>query len=141
MSIAKSLTYYLGFKRGPKPGARDRVNRDLQARTALSSHDCFVRFWKPLGGDRDVSSFVYEKLQDYSGVQFSKVVPKDRFREDLRFCDVCWNGWEFDFAEDFGDRFGTSVSELLSDDLETVDTVQQLVLLCDGMVKKQRQRD
>ena len=141
MSIAQNLTYYLGFKQGPKPGARDRVNCWLGTRTPLSSHDWFVRFWKPLGVDRDVSNFVYENLQHYSGVEFARVVPQDRLQEDLRFSDVCRNDWEFDLAEDFGRQFGTSVLEVLSDDLEVLETVQQLVLFCDGIVKKRRHRD
>ena len=141
MSIAENLTYYLGFKQGPKPGARDRVNRWLRSRTPLSSHDWFVRFWRPLGVAPDVSSFVYENLQNCSGAEFSRVIPQDRFREDLRFNDVCWNDWEFDFAEEFADQFGTSVSDVLSDDLEVAETVQQLVLFCDGLVKRQRHRD
>ncbi len=105
----------------------------------MSSHDWFVRFWKPLGVDRDVSSFVYEKLRDYSGVEFSRVVPQDRFQEDLRFSDVCWNDWEFDFAEDFRRQFGTDVLEELS--REGLETVEQLLLLCDEIVKRQRQKD
>ncbi len=42
-------------------------------------------------------------------------------------------------VEEFADQFGTSVSDVLSDGLEVVETVQQLVLSCDGLVKRQRQ--
>ncbi len=133
--LAKNLVYYLGFKRGPKPGVADEVNRSLSGRGSLNATEWFTEFWKRRGIDRRVSDFVYERFPIYTGLDFSRVIPTDRIADDLKFRDVSRDDWEFDFHDEFESEFGVGILYELSE--EETKTVEGIVRMCDRLAKGQ----
>lgn len=122
----------------PDLGLRRRINQVLRSRPSLNLEEWYVTFWQPLCISREVATFVYEHLEDYSGLQFAHVVPRDRLRDDLQFPSVCWFDWERILCDDFYDRFGIDISEQW--DSRILSTVEDLILFLNRQLRSAHHR-
>lgn len=110
----------------PDISLRRQINQALESRPTRTSEDWYRSFWQPLAISRDLSLFVYQQMESYSGLQFAKVTPNDRLTEDLQLPLVCWFDWEYNLRDDFRDRFGIEISDHL--DIGMLHTVRDLVI-------------
>jgi hypothetical protein len=123
-NIFDSLNTYADMS--PDLALRRRINQTLHDRRPRTADEWYKLFWQPLGISQEVSAFVYQQMEDNSGLHFANVVPSDRLTEDLHLSLVCWFDWEISFCEDFGCQFGVDISEEF--DLCRFSTLQELVV-------------
>lgn len=109
----------------PDLRVRRRVNRSLSARPELTVDEWFEYHWRSQGISRELADFVYVYFTQYSGLQFSRVVPEDRLDADLCFTLVCWFNWNQSLCDDFWNCFNVNLCDRL--DLRDIDTVTDLV--------------
>ncbi len=110
----------------PDVRTRQQVNRFLRDRPALGAEEWFEQLWRPRDISRQIANFVYTHMQTYSGLEFARVRPEDRLKQDLQLISVCWFDWEFTLCDDFLEDFGID----LSDRFDPCDfaTVEELVV-------------
>ncbi|PSB31740.1 hypothetical protein [Stenomitos frigidus] len=123
-NIFGSLRAYADLS--PDLRARQRVNRCLRDRPALSSDEWFEQLWQPQGIAQPIAHFIYTHMQTYSGLDFARVRPTDRLIEDLCLPLVCWFDWQLSFSEDFLASFGLDLSDRF--DPQSFTTVEELVI-------------
>lgn len=111
---------------------RSQVNRGLGHRPVLSVEDWFERFWRSRGIAKQVVTFVYGRLSDYSGLCWGQIVPSDRLIEDLKFPSICWFDWELALCDDFAQEFGVDLGGGF--DLDAWTTVEDLLALLNRKV-------
>jgi hypothetical protein len=95
----------------PDLKVRQQVNNALRCRPILSAEDWFQRFYQAQGVAQSVVIFAYSRFHHYSGLDFGRVLPTDRFHEDLRWSDVCWFDWNLQLYEDCWQEFGIDLSD------------------------------
>ena len=95
----------------PDLQTRQRVNRFLRSRPALSNDQWFEQLWQAQGIAQPIADFVYTHMGTYSGLDFARVRPTDRLIEDLCLPLVCWFDWNLSFYEDFSACFGINLSD------------------------------
>ncbi|MBF2027887.1 MAG: hypothetical protein IGS48_14175 [Oscillatoriales cyanobacterium C42_A2020_001] len=105
---------------------RRHVNKVLRSRPNLVATEWHQTCWQSSEVSPPVSTFVYQKMQEYSGLEFGRVRPSDRLNEDLHLPLVCWFDWELSFCEAFWQAFGVDLQAEF--DLEQFTTVEDLVL-------------
>lgn len=110
----------------PDLGVRRRIHQAWRSRLDRSSKDWYRSFWQPIAISQDLSAFVYQQMESYSGLPFAKVIPGERLTEDLQLPLVCWFDWESDLCDDFRDRFGIEISDRF--DVSMLHTVRDLVI-------------
>lgn len=110
----------------PDISIRRQINHAMRSRPTRTSEDWYRSFWQPLAISRELSLFIYEQMEFYSGLQFAKVTPSDRLTEDLQLPLVCWFDWEWNLCDDFRDRFGVEISDRF--DISMLHTVRDLVI-------------
>ncbi|MBD2079170.1 hypothetical protein [Leptolyngbya sp. FACHB-17] len=113
----------------PDLSVRRRIQQNWRSRPALRLEDWHQTFWQPLKISQDISAFVYQQMEFYSGLPFSKVVPDDRLVEDLQLPLVCWFDWECNLHDDFCDRFEIEISDRW--DIGMLYTVRDFVIFLD----------
>jgi hypothetical protein len=105
----------------PDLALRKQINRTLQKRQALAPDEWFATYGATLGISKDLTVFTYTQLTQYSGIEFSRVVPSDRLIEDLHLPLVCWFDWQLAFCEEFWQCFQVDISDYFDiDDFVTV---------------------
>ncbi|MEM0980015.1 MAG: hypothetical protein AAGH78_07055 [Cyanobacteria bacterium P01_H01_bin.58] len=111
----------------PDMGIRRQVNRRLQERSQLSVEDWAELFVKAIDGALydPLLTFLYQQLQDYSGLDVGRIRPEDRLIEDLQIPLVCWFDWPHQLCDDFLQAFEVDISEEF--DESQLDTVKELV--------------
>ncbi len=122
-NIFYSLRTYADLS--PDIQTRQRINRFLRSRSPLSAEEWFEQFWSDRKIFKQVADFVYTHMSNYSGLEFSRVRPEDRLKEDLQFPLVCWFDWQLSLCEDFFQSFGVDMSDRF--DPETLSTIEDLV--------------
>lgn len=110
----------------PDLRTRQRVNQFLRDRPALNHDEWFEQLWQAQGVVQPIAAFVYNQMQAYSGLDFSRVRPDDRLTEDLYLPLVCWFDWQTSFTEDFLASFGLDLSDRF--DPQSFTTVKELVI-------------
>ncbi|MEB3337473.1 MAG: hypothetical protein VKJ46_08435 [Leptolyngbyaceae bacterium] len=123
-SIAFHLSTYADL--APDLRLRRQVNQSLHTRPSLASEEWYDYFWRPRKISHEISTFVYTHLEQYSGLQVSRVLPSDRLDEDLKMTLVCWFDWNLTLCEDFQHCFAVDISDRL--DINTLSTVEDFVL-------------
>lgn len=96
---------------------RRQINRSLRQRPALTVEQWFHSFYQPQGITYAVTTFAYEHLAQYSGLEFSRILPSDRLIEDLSWPQICWFDWEHNLYDDFWQQFGTDISDCFDESL------------------------
>lgn len=110
----------------PDLAMRRRINRQILAdRPAHTGSEWYRKFWAPRGVSREVATFIYRSLAQYSGLQWAKVLPTDRLCEDLKLPLICWFDWELSLCEDFYQEFGLELDDYL--DVTQLNTVADLM--------------
>jgi hypothetical protein len=110
----------------PDISIRRRINQAMRSRPNRTSEDWYRSFWQPLSISKDLTFFVYQQMESYSGLHFAKITPNDRLTEDLQLSLVCWFDWECRLCDDFHDRFGIEIDDLF--DISMLHTVRDLVI-------------
>lgn len=110
----------------PDISIRRQINQTMRSRPTRTSEDWYRCFWQPLAISKDLSLFIYEQMEFYSGLQFAKVTPSDRLIEDLQLPLVCWFDWECNLCDDFCDHFEVEISDRF--DISMLHTVRDLVI-------------
>ncbi|MCU0548808.1 MAG: hypothetical protein MUC48_05620 [Leptolyngbya sp. Prado105] len=110
----------------PDISIRRRINQAMGSRPTRTSEDWYRSFWQPLSISKDLTFFVYQQMESYSGLEFAKVTPSDRLTEDLQLPLVCWFDWEYHLCDDFHDHFGVEIGDCL--DVSMLHTVRDLVI-------------
>ncbi len=105
---------------------RQRVNRSLRDRAALSADAWFEQLWQPRTISKQVANFVYLQMPLYSGLDFARVRPTDRLNDDLQLPLVCWFDWQVSFCDDFLIHFGIDLSDYF--DPQDYSTVEALII-------------
>jgi len=105
---------------------RRRVNKALRNRPSLTAVEWHQTFWQSYEVAQAISDFVYQEMQEYSGVEFGRVRPSDRLNEDLHLPLICWFDWELSFCENFLSTFGIDLE--MGFDADEFTTVKDLVL-------------
>lgn len=113
----------------PDLGVRRRIYQGWRSRPKRTLDDWYRSFWQPLSISQDLSTFIYQQIEAYSGLPAAKITPADRLIEDLQLPLVCWFDWECDLCEDFRDRFGVEICDRL--DMGMLHTVRDLVIFLD----------
>ncbi|WP_253188058.1 hypothetical protein [Leptolyngbya sp. 'hensonii'] len=108
---------------------RRRINQALRSRPSLAPSEWYEYFWRQRGVSRDVAALIYTRMEHYSGLNFSRVVPGDRLEEDLKISLVSWFDWHLSLCDDFQQKFGVDLSECF--DLHALKTVEELMLFLD----------
>jgi hypothetical protein len=116
----------------PDVGLRRHINQTLQSRTSRNFEEWYNSFWKRLNVSKEVAAFVYQHMNEYSGLQFSHVLPSDRLAEELQLSLVCWFDWECTLCDDFRDRFGVDIHGCF--DPYALPTVKDLVIFLNQQV-------
>lgn len=117
---------------GPDVQFRQRVNKALRHRPALTLDEWFEFFWRSHGVSKPVVAFVYTHLEKYSGLQMSRVQPKDHLERDLQVTLVCYFDWHLTLYDDFLSDFGVDISEEF--EIYNLSTVEELVKFLDGQL-------
>jgi len=117
----------------PDLNLRWQVNRELRQRPTLTLDSWFASFYRPHGVSYAIASFAYERLADYSGLEFGRVLPEDRLDEDLYWAQICWFDWDLQLYNDFSQQFGVDISDCF--DVATLSTVQDLIILLNSYVE------
>ena len=123
-NIVRSFWTYSDLS--PDLRVRRHVNRVLQNRSCLNIVEWHQIFWQPLDISRQISEFVYQQMQEYSGLEFGRVQPSDRLIEDLKLPLTCWFDWELFFCDAFWENFGIELGESFS--IESLKTMEDLML-------------
>jgi hypothetical protein len=110
----------------PDLGLRRRIVRTWQARPDRTLDAWYGLFWQSSLIAKDVATFVYIQMADYSGLPFAKVLPSDRLEADLNLSLVCWFNWQSTLCEDFAQRFGVDISHCF--DPDALNTVEDLMV-------------
>jgi hypothetical protein len=110
----------------PDLKVRQQVNSALCDRPKLSAEDWYQRFYRAYGVAHPIVIFTYSRLQHYSGLDFGRVLPSDRFYEDLRWSDICWFDWNVQLYDDCWQEFGVDLSDCF--DESQLSTVQEFVV-------------
>jgi hypothetical protein len=122
--------FVLGLKTysdlSPNLGLRRRINQTLRSRSSRSLEESYTTFWKPLAVSKELIAFIYEHLEISSGLQFARILPRDRLTEDLKLTEICWADWEFNLCSEFYDRFGIDICDRF--DFQNLVTVEDLVV-------------
>ena len=105
---------------------RRKINKTLRQRSAYGLHDWHKVFWEPIGIPREIATFVYLKLEAYSGLDSARLRPGDRLIDDLKLPLVCWYDWELNLCEEFYEQFGVDL--MFSFDLNSLTTLKDLLL-------------
>lgn len=105
---------------------RMRINQTLRGRPSRTVDEWYKSFWQPREVSEKVAAFVYDRMEEYSGLHFANVLPKDRLNEDLHLALVCWFDWELSLCEEFGCKFGVDITENF--DISALSTVEELVV-------------
>ncbi|NDJ17264.1 hypothetical protein [Myxacorys almedinensis] len=116
----------------PDVGLRRRINQTLRSRSSRSFEEWYHSFWKRLDVSKDVAAFVYDQMEEYSGLQFSRVLPSDRLSTDLHLSMVCWFDWECTLCDDFCDRFSVDIHGCF--DPYALSTIKDLVVFLNQQV-------
>ncbi len=111
---------------------RRRVQHSLRHRSNLDPRGWHQIYWQSCGVSQAVSDFVYTQMQAYSGLEFGRVYPGDRLRDDLHLCLICWFDWEIYFCESFHDTFGVNLESEFNPD--QFDTIQDLVFFLNQQI-------
>lgn len=114
---------------------RRRINRSLLMRPFYHAHEWYTLFWQPLQVSKGVARFVFDAIEQHSGLQMARVVKSDRLIEDLQLPLVCWFNWETQFYADFCNHFGVETDDCF--DIHDFDTIEDLVLFLDAQSKVQ----
>jgi hypothetical protein len=112
----------------PDQGIRRQINRRLRrSRTNLSPEAWGRQFTLShrVPPSDPLLQFIYDQLQQYSGLMVGCIRPEDRLIEDLQMPLVCWFDWPHCLCEDFADRFDIDIFEDF--DETGFSTVQDLV--------------
>lgn len=117
----------------PDFGVRQRINRALSDRPPLSFDQWFAAFYQPQGVTDAVALFAYQHLNQYSGLEISRVQPTDRLDKDLCWTAVCWFDWDCQLCDDIHQQFGVDVSDNLESFAQP--TIGELVLFLDRVIK------
>ncbi|MBE9076960.1 hypothetical protein IQ241_06560 [Romeria aff. gracilis LEGE 07310] len=109
---------------------RHQVNRWLRSRRRALRFEDWCQVFIPdilpeRPRSRQLLAFIYNSFEHYSGLEFSRVRPEDRFIADLQFPLVCWFDWPLTFCDDFAETFGHDLSSLF--DEAEFKTLQELV--------------
>ncbi|NJR52376.1 MAG: hypothetical protein HC780_25180 [Leptolyngbyaceae cyanobacterium CSU_1_3] len=123
-NLFDSLNTYADMS--PDLALRRRINRMLRDRPSRTADEWYELFWQPLSVSKEVAIFVYQQMEDYSGLHFANVLPSDRLTEDLNLPLVCWFDWELSFCESFACQFGIDLSEEF--DIYAFSTLQEFVV-------------
>ncbi len=110
----------------PDLGLRRQIVQTWQARPDRALDAWYDLFWQSSRITKEVATFVYVQMTDYSGLPFAKVLPSDRLEADLHLSLVCWFNWPSMLCEDFANSFGVDISECF--DPDTLNTVADLVV-------------
>jgi hypothetical protein len=122
-NILYSLRTYADLS--PDLWTRQRVKWFLHSRSPLSAKEWFEQFRHDHFVSPQVVNFVYERMPDYSGLEFSRVRPGDRLNQDLHLPLICWFDWQLTLCDDFFQWFGVDISDHF--DPQSLDTVEDLV--------------
>jgi hypothetical protein len=99
----------------PDLRTRRQVYQWLRQRPTLSLGDWYVVHGKPSNLSYAIIEFAYQRLADYSGLEFGRMLPSDRLNEDLCWTKICWFDWHMALCDDFCQWFGVDLSnEILS---------------------------
>lgn len=111
----------------PDLGIRRQVNLRLQERSRLSREDWAELFVRVMDSSlhNPLLTFLYQQLQDYSGLDVGRIRPEDRLIEDLQLPLVCWFDWPHKLCDDFLHAFQVDISEEF--DESQLETVKELV--------------
>lgn len=114
----------------PDSKVRHQVNHWLRSRRQALRFEDWCQIFIPSiiperPRSRQLLAFIYSTFQHYSGLEFSRVRPQDRFIADLQLPLVCWFDWPLAFCEDFTEAFGIDLSSLF--DEAEFKTLQDLV--------------
>jgi len=101
------------------------VNRSLHDRSPLSQAEWFEVHYKTQGIADAIAIFAYKHLQQYSGLELSRILPSDRLEEDLQWTKVCWFDWHLSLCEDFYRCFGVDIGDRL--DISCLSTLQDVM--------------
>lgn len=116
----------------PDLGLRRQIDQTLRSRSPRSFEEWYTCFWRRLGVSKDVAAFVYDQMEEYSGLPFSQVLPSDQLSSDLHLSLVCWFDWECTLCDDFCDRFGIDIHDCF--DPYALSTVKDLVVFLNQQV-------
>lgn len=111
----------------PDIGIRRQINLRLRDRPQL----CLGAWSSLLTQTQDkpiplpLLAFIYQKLQEYSGLDAGRIRGGDRLIEDLQLPLVCWFDWSNQLCDDFFEAFQVDITEAL--DESRLDTVGDLV--------------
>jgi hypothetical protein len=116
----------------PDLATRRQVKRALCHRPRLSLSEWFETFCKSRPLSYPVVSFLYTRLETYSGLELARLVPSDRLEEDLCWTAICGFDWAIALCDDFMQEFGVDMTQCA----ETFDpkTVEDLILLLQQQV-------
>lgn len=117
----------------PDLKVRQRINRALNDRPALSFEQWFATFYQSQGIVHAVALFAYQSLGQYSGLDMSRLQPTDRLDADLCWTAVCWFDWEAQLCRDVYQQFGVDITECLHSVYPS--TIGELVLFLDQAIK------
>ncbi|MDB9528375.1 hypothetical protein PN498_20455 [Oscillatoria sp. CS-180] len=110
----------------PDIGIRRRINAQLRKRSSLSLEDWTRLFTHPPSAvSKQLLTFIYTKLSDYSGLDVGRLRPSDRLIEDLQIPLVCWFDWPNQLCADFYETFQIDITEEFDESL--LETVEDLV--------------
>ncbi len=124
INLLQSLKTYGDLS--PDLRLRQRINSALRDRPSYSSSAWYRTFWQPLEVSSEITAFVYQQMEIYSGLAMAHVLPSDLLIDDLNLPLVCWFDWESNLCDDFYDRFGVDISTCF--DPHHFSTVQELVV-------------
>lgn len=109
----------------PDIESRRLVNKALRDRPAFTLDEWFEIFWHSHGIAKPVVAFVYNYLEKYSGLEMSRVRPKDRLEQDLQVTLLCCFDWHLTLCDDFLSCFGVDISDQL--ELDNLSTIEEFV--------------
>lgn len=106
----------------PDLAIRNEVNQwmkdRMRANLGLSE---WCRLFAPYSENKELLTFIYQRLSQYSGLNFGRVRPRDTMHGELKFALICWHDWVITFCEDFCEHFHIDLSDYFDeDDFETV---------------------
>jgi hypothetical protein len=118
----------------PDLAVRRQVKKSLRHRPTLGMSEWFESFCKSRQVAYPVVSFLYTRLETYSGIELGKLLPSDRLEEDLRWTDLCGFDWQTILCDDFMQQFGVDMTHCIED--FSPNTIDDLVLLLHQQFKQ-----
>jgi hypothetical protein len=111
----------------PDMAIRRQVRRALCHRPRLGLSEWFESFGKSRPIVYPVVSFLYHRLESYSGLELARLVPSDRLEEDLHWTAICGFDWQIALCDDFMQEFGVDMTQCAED--FSPKTVEELMML------------